>query len=498
MTDDAAKAPAPDSPAAAGPADGPAGGAAAPEPGDDLVTTHHVLTRHGAGLGGGAGPGAGPDDARHPLDPLSADEFRQAAAILRRDHGVGAGWRFASIELAEPGKAALAGWQPGDGIQRAARVVCWNRSDGRVYSAEVSLTRDRVLSFPGRPGVQPNATLDEWHEADAMLRRDARIIAALADRGITDLGLVLFDTWTYGHALVPQRHRNRRMGWVDVWCRGTAGGNPYAHPVNGLHPLVDLNQMELLEVGDTHRVDPPGVMGEYAPSLVPGQRPRDDLAPLEISQPDGASFSLAGHALSWQKWTLRIGFNYREGLVLHQVGYADGDRVRPVAHRLSLAEMVVPYRDPSPGPLPAHRLRYRRMGPRFHDHVPAARLRLPRRDPLPGRGPARHRRRALRIPRAICIHEEDNGVLWKHVDQVAGAEVRRMRRLVISCHATVANYEYLAVLAVLPGRQHRVRGPGDRDHGGHALPGRPPAAVRDARRRAHLRAVPPAFHRRAA
>jgi len=45
-----------------------------------------------------------------------------------------------------------------------------------------------------------------------MLRRDGRIIAALADRGITDLDRVLFDTWTYGHALVPQRHRKRRMG----------------------------------------------------------------------------------------------------------------------------------------------------------------------------------------------------------------------------------------------------------------------------------------------
>jgi primary-amine oxidase len=47
------------------------------------------------------------------------------------------------------------------------------------------------------------------------------------------------------------------------------------------------------------------------------------------------------------------------------------------------------------------------------------------------------------IPRAICVHEEDDGVLWKHVDHVEGAEVRRSRRLVISFHVTVANYEYL-------------------------------------------------------
>ena len=44
----------------------------------------------------------------HPLDPLTADEIRQAAAIVRRDRGVGDSWRFASIELKEPAKAAPA------------------------------------------------------------------------------------------------------------------------------------------------------------------------------------------------------------------------------------------------------------------------------------------------------------------------------------------------------------------------------------------------------
>ena len=43
----------------------------------------------------------------HPLDPLTAEEIRQAAAILRRDRGVGGTWRFASIELKEPAKAGL-------------------------------------------------------------------------------------------------------------------------------------------------------------------------------------------------------------------------------------------------------------------------------------------------------------------------------------------------------------------------------------------------------
>src|SRR5579864_3220977 len=95
----------------------------------------------------------------HPLDPLSAEEIRQAAAILRRDRGVGAGWRFASIELREPGKDALAAGAAGG---RDAIVVCWERSDGRPWRAVVSLTGDAVTAWEDLPGQQPNMTVDEW------------------------------------------------------------------------------------------------------------------------------------------------------------------------------------------------------------------------------------------------------------------------------------------------------------------------------------------------
>jgi primary-amine oxidase len=41
------------------------------------------------------------------------------------------------------------------------------------------------------------------------------------------------------------------------------------------------------------------------------------------------------------------------------------------------------------------------------------------------------------------MHEEDNGLLWKHIDWRNGySESRRSRRLVISFIATVGNYEY--------------------------------------------------------
>jgi primary-amine oxidase len=384
--------------------------------------------------------------AAHPLDPLTAEEISQAAAVLRRDRGVEPPrWRFASIELVEPAKAARRG-QSGP-PRREALAVCWNREDGRAYRAVVSLADGAVAGWEElADGQQPNMTVDEWHECDEMLRAHPDLIAALARRDITDMTLVLADVWAYGAALVPERYRGLRIGWADVWHRGSADGSPYAHHVTGLHPVVDLNRMALLELEDSlegqpEAHDPPGVMGEYLPKLIP--MPLRQVKPLQVSQPDGVSFTLDGRLLSWQNWELRLGFNYREGLVLHTVGFRDAGRLRPVAHRLSFAEMFVPYRDPTSDHYRRTAFDIGEWGLGFM--TTSLELGCDCLGEITYLDAVVHDSRGepVAIPNAICIHEEDNGVLWKHVDQALGAEVRRARRLVISSHITVANYEYL-------------------------------------------------------
>jgi primary-amine oxidase len=384
----------------------------------------------------------------HPLDPLSADEFRAAATILRRDKGVDERWRFASIELKEPAKALVRSFTAGDPIRRQARVTCWSRDEGIPYKAVVSLTDDAVRSWEAVPGEQANMTVDEWREAHDVLIAHPDVVAALAERGITDLDLVLIDTWAYGHSLIPEGLHDRRVGWTDVWRRAVPGGNPYANPVSGLHFVIDLNTMELVSIEDTPPPPAGDVMGEYAPALVPGLRQRTDLKALEIVQPDGVSFSLDGNELRWQNWTMRLGFNHREGLVLHRVGYRDpsaqdaGDH-RPIAHRLSFAEMVVPYRDPSPDHYRRTAFDIGEWGLGFM--TTSLKLGCDCLGEIAYVDAVLHDSRGepYTIENAICLHEEDDGILWKHVDEQGGTEVRRSRRMVVSFHATVANYEYL-------------------------------------------------------
>jgi primary-amine oxidase len=378
----------------------------------------------------------------HPLDPLSSTEFQSTAAILRRDQGVTDSWRFASIELQEPPKAEVKAWKPGDAVPRRSLSVLLNRETNQTYEAVVDLLGDRVDSWTHQPGVCPNFTLDEYHDVDHALHEHPEVLARLAARGITDPSLVLFDVWTYGAAVMPEQWRDRRLGWCDIWMRETPEGNPYAHLISGLKIIVDVNTLEVLEVEDHHDYGLPKVDGEYDPR-VRGTRERTDLKPLNISQPEGVSFSVDGNELRWQNWSMRLGFNYREGPVIYQVAFDDQGTRRDIAYRMSFAEMVVPYRDPGFD-------HYRRTAFDIGEwglgymttslelgcdclgeivYVDAV---------VPDT-----RGEPMEIPRAVCLHEEDNAVLWKHVDSETGAQVRRMRRLVVSSHITVANYEYL-------------------------------------------------------
>jgi primary-amine oxidase len=379
---------------------------------------------------------------QHPLEPLNADEFRQTAAILRREGRVSDSYRFASIELKEPPKAEVKAWRDGDAVQRTSFAVVFDRETNQTYEATVDLTGDSVASFEHIPGVTPNFTVDEFHDVDHAMREHPDVIAALAERGFTDMDLILIDVWTYGKALMPEKYRDRRLGWCDLWARETPNGNPYGHPVSGLKLLVDMNTLELLEIERHHDYGHPEVDCEYIPS-VRGTEVRTDLKPLHITQPEGPSFTVEGTELKWQNWTMRLGFNYREGPVIYQVSFDDNGTKRDVAYRMSFAEMIVPYRDPTFD-------HYRRTAYDIGEWglgfmTTSLELGCDCLGEIVYADATLHDSKGepYTIKNAICLHEEDNAVMWKHVDSRTGAEVRRQRRMVVSCHATVANYEYL-------------------------------------------------------
>ena len=376
----------------------------------------------------------------HPLDALDATEIQAAAAVLRADSRMADAALFAYFGLEEPSKEAVAGFTAGDAVDRRVRVVIVPGPAADVVEAVVEVGRGAVESWREVPGVRPALLYGESFNAIVALHEHPEWQAALARRGITDLTRVQIDPWPAGNFGLSHEE-GRRISRCLAYYRETDTDNGYARPIEGLIAFVDNGRGEVLEVVDHGLVPfPPERGGHLRDDVGPM---RDDLKPLEITQPEGPSFTVDGNLVQWQRWSLRISMDPYEGLVLHTIGYEDGGRVRPILHRASVSEMVVPYGHTGP----MHNWKNAFDAGEWGLGRMANSLTLGC-DCL---GEIRYldvtfgneRGEPYTIENAVCMHEEDYSILWKHVDLRTGTtEVRRQRRLVISSIATVGNYEY--------------------------------------------------------
>ena len=283
----------------------------------------------------------------HQLDPLSAAEIREAASIVRSALEPAASVQFVAITLSEPVKGASADdWSAARDAERLAAVTLHDRSDNAITELTVSLGEHRVVDQRIVEGVQAPFLVDEWEPFVAAIKSDARYIAALERRGVTDLDLISIDPVPYG-SWNDEAAELRLCRATSFLRERTPGGNRHARHIEGLVCTVDLSALEVLAVDDHGVVPIPPDPGEYEAEHL-GEA-RRDLRPLEVKQPEGTSFTVEGWEVRWQKWRFRVGFNPREGLVLHQLGYEDEGRLRPILYRASYTELAVTYADASPG-----------------------------------------------------------------------------------------------------------------------------------------------------
>jgi primary-amine oxidase len=376
---------------------------------------------------------------RHPLEPLDAVEIRRAAAILRAEGRLGERVKVIALTLREPTREELRAFAGGRALPREAFAILLDGERRETEEAVVSLTQGRVASSRRLAGVQPPIVYGELRPAEQAIRADPRWQAAMRRRGVTDWNLCMIDLWPAGNFGIDAP--GQRLSRALTWVRKHPADNGYAHPVEGVIAIVDLGAMKVVAVEDHRLVPLPDEDGNYTPGAVGALR--TDVAPLEIRQPAGPGFVVDGHEVRWQKWRFRIGWSYREGLILHTIAYEDGGRERPILHRAALSDMVVPYGDPRPAYF--HRNAF--DAGEYGIGISANSLTLGC-DCL---GEIRYFDAVVAnvqgepetITNAICLHEEDAGILWKHTDwRIETVDVRRSRRLVVSFIATVGNYEY--------------------------------------------------------
>jgi primary-amine oxidase len=374
----------------------------------------------------------------HPLDPLSSQELRDVVEHARNVWKLDHRHLFAMVQLHEPSKGVINNWKNSDQVERAAKITLWNSATSTVIEAVITV-EGKEISFTEIPGAKAPILSTESEKAIKAAKADKRIIAALKDRGIENLDQVHMETWPIGAQIPKDLDDGRRLIWTPMWQRPTEFANLYAHPINGLHAIVDLDSGEVVFVENTEIIPIPQTPGPYRENQTGANIKLKDLA---IVQSEGPSFSVEGWKVNWERWNLRVGFCQREGLVIHDVKFKDQDKERKIAHRLSIAELVIPYGDPSQGAYRKNAFDTGEFG--LGNYTNSLTLGCDCLGEIVYLDAAVTTPDGLikEIPNAICMHEEDNGILWKHVDADGHTEVRRGRRFVVSSIVTVNNYEY--------------------------------------------------------
>ncbi|EHR50654.1 Cu2+-containing amine oxidase [Saccharomonospora marina XMU15] len=383
--------------------------------------------------------------AGHPLAPVTAEEIRTVRRVADKAGLVADSTRFVYVGLSEPAKEEVLGHEPARPPARRFRALLLDLATRVSTDVVIDVTAAEIVSvteLDTTTGGQLPVLDEEFGLVEEILATDERWLAALQARGLAVEQVRVAPLSAGVYADEYPEETGRRMLRGLAFLQETDDDSAWAHPIDGLVAYVDTMNRVVDRVIDTGPVPIPRESGNYDDPAVSGPA-RTTQKPIEISQPQGSSLHLDGNLLTWEKWSLRVGFDAREGLVLHQIGFDEGDGVRPIVYRASIAEMVVPYADPAPV----------RSWQNYFDtgeylvgrYANALELgcdclgEITYLDAVI----ADERGEPKTLPNAVCIHEEDFGILWKHTDLWSGsAQTRRQRRLVVSFFTTVGNYDY--------------------------------------------------------
>lgn len=371
---------------------------------------------------------------RHALDPVSADEIRAAQSVLRDGGLLTADRRVMLLDLHEPPKAdVLAG-------KRSPRQLF-----AVLYDARRNVTLETIVDVDARmvrrwhavPGVQPALDASDGALAESLTRASPEWRAGLERRGIRSPSQVSVFAWSAGEFGTEDAARGRVVRAL-TYVRAKSD-NEMARPVEGLVALLDLTARRVTRVDDTPSVPVPTAESEQD-AWRPLPRPTTAESPTTSwsnSAWAGTAPRVDGQVVSWRRWRFRVGLRAREGLVLHQVGFDDGTRVRSVMYRASLSEMVVPYGDPGAGWYFRNAFDLGELGMGTVVTPLTVGVDAPRAAAMLDAVVADGSGSARRVPRAIALYERDGGLSWKH-----GTIGRRARELVVLSVSRLGNYDY--------------------------------------------------------
>jgi len=376
-----------------------------------------------------------------PLNPLTADEIQAVVAILKSAGRYQPGYRFTEITLKTPPKDevwnfALTG-QPVRAPRQASVVVL----DGKkLIEGTVDLAARSVTNWKPIEGAHGMVLLDDFATVQAAIEASPEYAQALRKRDIPDVKKVVATPLTVGYfdgkdELKQEDRLLKVVSYLDV-----GDGNYWAHPIENLVAVVDLEQKKVVKIEDQGVIPVP-----LKPTPYDG---RDRGAtpspkPLEITEPEGKNYTISGNTLHWRNWDFHVRLDSRVGLVLSTVTYNDKGTRRKIMYEGSLGGMIVPYGDPDVG---WYFKAYLDSGEYGMGTLtsPIERGRdAPDNAVLLDATLADYTGTPAKVPNAIAVFERYAGPEFKHQEMGKPNVSTERRELVVRWISTVGNYDYL-------------------------------------------------------
>ena len=377
----------------------------------------------------------------HPLNPLTADEIAATLEVLKASGRFKAGHRFTEIVLKAPPKDQVWAHALGGPAMQAPRQASFVILDGRsLIEGTVDLASKQLLQWQPVPGAHGMVLIDDFATVQAAIEASADYAKALAQRGIHDVKKVVATPLTVGYfdgkdGLKQEERLLKVVSYLDV-----GDNNYWAHPIENLVAVVDLEKKQVIKIEDAGVIPVPMKATPYDGSAGRATAPRK---PLLITEPEGKNYTISGNTLNWRNWNFHIALNSRTGLSLSTVIYNDNGTKRKVMYEGTLGGMIVPYGDPDVGWYFKAYLDSGEYGMGTLTSSIEPGNDAPSNAVFLDATIADLTGAPMTIPNAIAVFERHAGPEYKHQEMGKPNVSAERRELVVRWISTVGNYDYI-------------------------------------------------------
>ena len=376
----------------------------------------------------------------HPLNALSADEIKQAVEIVKAAPDFKPNTRFTQIALVEPEKAKVWDFVLNGTAVDAPRQAAITMLDGKhIVESVVDLQEKKVVSWAAIKDAHGMVLLDDFMTVQSIVTSSPEFAQALKKHGVDDPSKVVTTPLTVGYfdgkdGLRQEDRLLKVVSYLDV-----GDGNYWAHPIENLVAVVDLEQKKIQKIEEGPVVPVP-----LTPRPYDGRdRVAPSLKPLNIVEPEGKNYTITGDMVHWQNWDFHLRLDSRVGPILSTITYNDNGKKRQVMYQGSLGGMIVPYGDPDVG---WYFKAYLDSGDYGMGTLTSSLVRgkdVPSNAVMLNETIPDYTGAPMEIPRAIAIFERYAGPEYKHQEMGKPNVSAERRELVVRWVSTVGNYDYI-------------------------------------------------------